>query len=250
MADDLFDAPCPVSLAPLFQAHELSGATDPFATACAQAALGCDAGLVPYNISASRLRAAIVFAPEVALRKAVAMLPLCGVGFQNALGALAPPEVAVHLTWDGIIRVNGALCGRLRMAASGDDPDTVPDWLVVGVDLNLRPEEGLDPGYSPDQTSLYLEGCGAVDAARLLEAWVRHTLVWINRLESDGPKPLHAEWRGLVEEIGQDVTRDLSGKTFSGRFLGVDEEFGMLIRNDSESHVVPLTDLLENGVKT
>ena len=70
-------------------------AEDPFAQACAEARQGCDAGLVLYNLGPSVLQAAIVFAPEVPLAQAMAMLPLCAVGFQNALGALAPPEVAV-----------------------------------------------------------------------------------------------------------------------------------------------------------
>ena len=92
----------------------LAASGDPFDAAIAQAALGCDAGLVIYNLAADALRAAIVFAPEVPLDDAIAMLPACGIGFQNALGALAPPEVAVHLHWHGGIRVNGATCGRCR----------------------------------------------------------------------------------------------------------------------------------------
>ena len=64
----------------------------------------------------------------------MAALPACAVGFQNALGALAPPEVAVHLDWAGGVRVNGAHCGRLRAAADTRDPLAVPGWLVVGLD--------------------------------------------------------------------------------------------------------------------
>ncbi|MDP2738655.1 MAG: P-loop NTPase [Pseudorhodobacter sp.] len=36
---------------------------------------------------------------------------VCAVGAQNALGALAPPESAVHLDWTGGIRLNGGHCG-------------------------------------------------------------------------------------------------------------------------------------------
>ena len=103
---------------PLLSGHPVQGGEDPFERAQAMAALGCDAGSVVYNIQADRLRVAIVFAPEVPLQDAMAMLPLCAVGFQNALGALAPPEVAVHLGWDGLICVNGAKCGAFRVAAS------------------------------------------------------------------------------------------------------------------------------------
>ena len=108
-----------VSLPPLFLEQAVTGALDPFNKACSQALLGCDAGLVVHNLSSDMLRAAIVFAPEVTLEEAMVMLPTCGIGFQNALGALAPPEVAVHLTWDGLILINGARCGRLLNLLNG-----------------------------------------------------------------------------------------------------------------------------------
>ena len=63
---------------PLFAGQAVEGRTDPFAKACALAALGCDGGTVVYNIAADRLAATIVFAPEVVLEDAMAMLPACG----------------------------------------------------------------------------------------------------------------------------------------------------------------------------
>ncbi|MEX0287269.1 MAG: biotin/lipoate--protein ligase family protein, partial [Paracoccaceae bacterium] len=126
--------------------------------AARRATLGCDAGLVAYILGPSHAEAALVFAPEVPLSQAMTMLPLCGVGFQNALGALAPPEVAVHLEWDGGIRINGASCGRLQALSSTDDPQAIPDWLVVGWTLPLIPEND-NPGADPDRTSLFAEGC-------------------------------------------------------------------------------------------
>lgn len=217
---------------------------DPFLVAQQRAILGCDAGLICHNITANTLSAAIVFAPEVPLCDAIAMLPLCGVGFQNALGALAPPEVAVHLEWSGGIRVNGAACGALRVAASSDTPDAVPDWLVVGLTLPLWPSDDSPdarPGDHPDQTALYAEGCADVQAPALVEAWARHTLNWITRWSEDGPRALHAEWRGLAHGIGEDITQN----DLTGSFLGIDEAFGMLLRDADDTHLIPLTSLLE-----
>ena len=156
------------SFPPLFSGLAVEGVIDPFDKACVEAARGCDAGLVVYNLGANALRAALVLAPDVCLGDAMAMVPLCGVGFQNALGALAPPEVAVHLDWSGGIRINGASCGRLQVAAAGTDPDREPDWLVVGLELPLWPTSD-DPGDTPDETALYAEGCADVDAAELLD---------------------------------------------------------------------------------
>lgn len=221
--------------------HGLATPDDAFESACQRALLGCDAGLVMYNLLGDRAQAALVFAPEVPLAKAMAMLPLCGVGFQNALGALAPPEVAVHLEWAGGIRVNGARCGMFRSLASTTNPNDIPDWLVVGFSLPLVPSDDR-PGDRPDETSLFEEGCAEVSAAHLVEAWARHTLNWIARWEAEGNAPLHAEWRGLAHGIGETCTQGQN----TGTFLGIDEDFGMLLRDDAATHLIPLTTLLED----
>ncbi|MFQ3302189.1 MAG: BirA family biotin operon repressor/biotin-[acetyl-CoA-carboxylase] ligase, partial [Planktomarina sp.] len=223
-----------------FSGLAVEGQVDPFDKACAEAARGCDAGLVVHDLGANLLRAALVFAPDVELVDAMAMLPLCGVGFQNALGALGPPEVAVHLEWAGGLRINGASCGTLRVAASSSNPKAEPDWMVIGLELPLWPETDT-PGDIPEQTALYAEGCADVNAMELLESWVKHTLVGINTWTEDGVKTLHKDWRGLSHGIGEDITMN----EISGTFLGVDEQFGMLIRAADTTHLVPLTYLLE-----
>lgn len=228
------------SFPPLFSGLAVEGQIDPFDKACVEAARGCDAGLVVYNLGANTLQAALVFAPDVTLADAVAMLPLCGVGFQNALGALAPPEVAVHLDWGGGLRINGASCGQMRMASSASDPEAEPDWLVVGLELPLWPTSDA-PGETPDQTALYAEGCADVNAVDLLESWVKHTLVVINTWQDDGVAALHKDWRALAFGIGEAIERN----GVSGTFLGVDEKFGMLLRTDDTTHLIPLSVLLE-----
>ena len=229
-----------VAFPPLLSGHAVSGREDPFGTACKKAILGCDAGLITYNLAADSLRAALVFAPEVPLGHAMAMLPTCGVGFQNALGALAPPEVAVHLEWQGQIRVNGARCGALRCAASTTTPIAVPVWLVVGLEVPLWPAS-QDSGHTPDETALYAEGCADVEAPALLESWARHSLHWITHWEDGDQKALHAEWRGLAHGTGEDIVQ----AGMSGTFLGIDQNFGMLLRDEETTHLIPLTTLLE-----
>ncbi|EIE49583.1 hypothetical protein AL036_05525 [Salipiger aestuarii] len=229
----------PLGFPPLMYGEEVPA--DAFAHACMKATMGCDAGMVAYAFGQNRMEAALIFAPEVPLRRAMAMLPLCGVGFQNALGALAPPEVAVHLGWDGTIYLNGARCGGFRAMASDPDPDAVPDWLVIGLALPLWPETD-SPGDTPDQTTLYGEGCPDVMPPHLVEAWARHTLHHLNTWEQDGPRALHSDWRALAQAMGETVTQG----ALTGSFLGVDEDFAMLLRDAAgDTHLIPLTTLLE-----
>lgn len=227
------------SFPPLMKGLHAAG-TDPFEAACAEAIRGCDAGTILYDISPEVLRAAIVFAPEVPLAKAMAMLPLTGVAVQNALGARGPSELPVHLQWDGPIRVNGALCGRVFAATHKCQPDQTPTWLVTGFALTFaRPH--VQGGDTPDHTDLVSEGCGDLAPESFLESWSRHLLNWINRWEEDGMAPLHREYAGLVYGMGEDIT--VLGQ--SGHFLGLDEDLGLLLRGGGRTKVIPLTNLLE-----
>jgi len=226
---------------PLFQGEPLTGSADPFERATALAITGTDPGTVVYNLTGDVLRASLIFAPEVPLEEAMTILPVCGLGFQAALGALAPPEVAVHLEWDGTIRVNGAVCGRMRVKASTADPSAVPDWLVLALELNMSAPH-RNPGKDPDMTYLSEEGCVDITSERLIEAWARHSLYWINRWLDEGPRPVHADWRGLARGLGETV--EARGR--SGTFVGIDENFGMLLRTGGETELIPLSSVLEN----
>ena len=160
------------------------------------------------------------------------MLPLCAVGFQNALGALAPPELAVHLGWDGALRLNGAEAGRLALWG-GDD------WLVVSLTLDLLP--GGEGGDDPDRTALYAEGCGEVAPDALLEAWVRHTLTWLDTWAHEGLGPLVRDWSGLWDERGRTVT----AAGLRGEALGVADGLSLVLKTADGPRTLPLTDLLE-----
>jgi len=145
------------------------------------------------------------------------------------------------LEWDGGILINGATCGGLQASASSSNPETVPDWLIIGLELPLWPASD-DTGQTPDQTALYAEGCVEVNAAALLEAWVKHSLVGINTWLDEGVGPLHKEWRGLAHGIGEDIKIN----RMTGTYLGVDEKFGMLLRDTKKTHLIPLTSMLED----
>ena len=133
---------------------------DPFEVAKSKAIQGVEAGLVVYNLTHEALRATFIFTPEVSLNQAMIMLPICGIGFQNARGS-GSPEVAVHLLWSGGVLINGARCGKLRVSANHQDPTKVPDWLCVGLELDLWPASE-NMGETPNETALTLR-----DAQRL-----------------------------------------------------------------------------------
>lgn len=224
-----------------------TGPANPMPIAVAQAVRGIDAGLLAWSVTDDRLRTALVLAPETPLEQAMAALPACAVGVQNALGVLAPPETAVHLDWTGGVRLNGGHAGGLHIAAATRDPAAVPDWIVVGLELTRRLPDTLEPGQTPDWTALDQEGCGDVDPTDLLEAIARHTLIWLNDIDdARGRAALYREWQGLAWQLGATIRLPLDGVRAEGTFLGVDENFGMLFKTADGTRLIPLSTLIED----
>ncbi len=234
----MIDARTP-SFPPLLRGEPLPAGLDPFDKAVAAGMLGADPGLLVWSEDMSALRAAVLLAPEMPLSRAAGAAFAATLGFSDALGALAPPEVAVHFDWPFGLRVNGARCGGLRAAASTSDPEVEPDWMVLGLTVPVLPL-AMEPGADPGRTTLHDEGCADLTATQLVESWSRHFLVWIHRFTDEGLAPLHAAWRDRCDRLGEAVETPAPGV-----FMGLDELGGMLLRTGAETRLIPLTDMLE-----
>lgn len=232
---------------PLLTGVETRAGVDPFEKAVADAQSGrAEIGHLYWSPDDATLRAAIVFEPEVSLADAAPILFAAANGLNDCIGALAPPEVGLQHVWPTGVKVNGALCGGWRVQASSWAGDAVPDWMVIGLTLAVMAEAG-DPGQRPDVTALAEEGCGHLSRVRLLESWSRHTLVWVNRWEDDGFRPIFEAWLGRADGRGGEVCVETRDGPVTGMFLGLDEQGGMLTKTGDGSRTLPLLAALEHG---
>ncbi len=217
---------------PLLRGVEVPASVDPFDKAVADAGTArAEVGDLYWSADDDVMRAAIVLGPEESLADALPVLFAVANGFNDCLGALAPPEVGLLHAWPDIIKVNGAQCGVFQVAAPTDDPEVVPEWLVIGMALALTSDVS-DPGYQLDTTALAEEGCGHLSRIRLLESWSRHTLVWINRWQDDGTRPVFEAWLARAEGRGEDG------------FVGLDEHGGLLRKQGDAVTVSALIEAL------
>lgn len=226
-----------IEFPPLLTGFAVAG--DPFEAAC-EAASEAEPGSVFYAPDEETMRVAILLAPEVPLREAAGVCFAILLGLNDALGALAPPEVGVHLEWPDRVRVNGARAGRMRLAASTGDPGAEPDWLVVGLDVFVASAAAAEPGETPDETTLHEEGCGEVGSLALVEAWARHMMNWLHIYLTEGFAPLHEEWRAKAHGLGEAVDYPAAGS-----FVGLDEWGGMILKDEGGTRILPLTDWVE-----
>lgn len=217
----------------------LAVAGDPFDAAVA-AAEKADPGSVFHSPDEETMQAAVLLAPETPLSEAITVSLAVALGMNDAIGALAPPEVGFHLEWPDLFRVNGASCGGLRARASTENPDAEPDWLVIGVEVPVRTPMSAEPGRTPDRTTLEAEGVGGLAVPDLIEAWAKHMMNWLHIYLTDGFQPLHAHWCTRAYRIGEAVETPEAGV-----FVGLDERGGMILKDDAGTRILPLTRLLE-----
>ncbi len=235
------DAP---TFPPLLTGIPVPARTDPLQKALAAAQTGdeVEPGTIHYAENDGTFRVALTLAPEEPAGDAVRVTFAVMLGLADALGALAPPEVAVHFDWPFGVKVNGAHCGDIRVALDTRDPQAEPDWLIVAIDLAVAIEPGRVPGVQLDRTTLHDEGCGEITVPALIESWARHSLVWIRRYLDDGIDPVLAAWKVKCDGVGEEVPT-----AGGGTFMGLDPNGGMLLRNGSETRLITLHETVERN---
>lgn len=222
---------------PRLKGEKVTGQVDPFLKAIARASLGSDPGTVIYAERDDTLQAAIILAPEQCLADSVGVVHAMMLGVSDSLGALGPPELAVHFGWPFGFKINGARCGQMRFAASTQDPDAIPDWMVVGLELPFVRPATLEAGERPDQTWVHEEGCIELTVPQVIESWSRHSLVWLNTFTDEGYAHIQDHWRAKCDSIGELITYPEQGT-----FVGTNERGDLLLRCAGITQIHPLTE--------
>ena len=155
----------------------------------------------------------------------------------DSIGALAPPEVAVSYRFPGTVLLNRGHAGGCGIEIDkATDENGYPGWMVVQASLALRGElTAGETGTLPDQTSLSEEGGSYVSRTRLLESVCRHFLVWLNRWEDEGFRPVHEMWKARLDETSATVDPQLE-------WMGLDGDGAGLARRDGTPVSLSLLD--------
>jgi len=235
----------PPSFPPLLVGHKVTAQSDPMLRAVSRAAKGeFGAGDLVWADDPHWLRFALVLEPEVGREHCAEMLFAAMVAFGDALGALAPPEVAVTYGWPSLIYLNDASVGSADLRISETETDGIPDWLAVGLTIHHSPDgRGREAGYEPERTTLWDEGCGMISNIRLLEAVARHLVNAIHTWSEEGFADLHRHWWQRRNESRPLAENAVAGDP--GRLIGLDENGNALVSGNGATVSVPVLDALE-----
>lgn len=227
---------------PLFRPFAVTPELDPFERCLSIAGEGAEAGTLLWSIGPDACECAVVLAPEQALESSLPIVLVAMLGLGDALGALAPPVVAVTFGWPDRVEVNGGVVGGVRLACPGHvAAETVPDWLIVGFGIAMRSRWGDDARHDDlRRTTLADEGCGDIATIDLLEAFSRHFLGWINRWRESGVEPVKQAWLSRATGLGKPVQVEVDRHWKHGTFAGLTDTGAMRLVKDGVTQTISL----------
>ena len=232
----------PPLLPPILTPIPVVNGIDVFVKAIAVAGKS-ETGTLLYSENPEYVEVAIILSPEIPKIKCNQMLYIMMVASGDAIGALAPPEVAVTYAFPGFIFLNRGEAGlvKVEIAPSNDD-QSIPDWMVVGLKLRLNNNIEINENeINADVTSLADEGGGYVSRTRAIESLSRHFLAWVSQWEDEGFKPVTEVWNKRREETK--VVTLKSGQEVS--WVGLDENGLAIVKSNAQELFLSPIDIIE-----
>jgi BirA family biotin operon repressor/biotin-[acetyl-CoA-carboxylase] ligase len=131
----------------------------------------------------------------------------------------------VECKWPNDVLIDGRkVAGILLESSAGHG--LVPDWLVVGVGVNVahHPPDAEFPA-----TSLRDAGCRDLDVAGMLASFCRHFDGWYGAWSADGFGPVREAWLRRARGVGGPLTVRLERETIAGTFRGMDAHGALIL---------------------
>ena len=185
---------------------------------------------------------ALVLDPDRPLLQALDAAYLLMLGMGDALGAVLPPQVAVHYGWPDRLFINDGLAGAFCLISPTSTPESHPDWLVAGLTFDvLGKPDGPEPGLRPAETSLWEEGISDIGPDQIIEAFSRHFLSVLSDWESAGLASLVPRWLGRAKGGDGPAIFPTEAGEVEGRIARVAENGDLVLEVAGHEEVLPKT---------
>jgi BirA family biotin operon repressor/biotin-[acetyl-CoA-carboxylase] ligase len=163
------------------------------------------------------LHCSVLLRPKEGMRQAALYSYTAALAVYDTLRQCLP-IADITLKWPNDALIEGEKIGGILLEAG-------PDWLVVGVGLNVlhHPETGLYPS-----TSLLAAGAGGKKIDEILDMLLQNLSHWCGVMRQEGFAPIRATWLKHAQKGRLSVR--LPDKTLEGDFAGLDAEGCLRLR--------------------
>jgi BirA family biotin operon repressor/biotin-[acetyl-CoA-carboxylase] ligase len=177
------------------------------------------------------LAATLMLRPRKPAAECAQLSFVAAVAARDALAALAPGSEP-RVKWPNDVLLGGRkIAGILLESASPGG--AIPDWLAVGVGMNLRthPEDTEFPA-----TSLSASGASPPEPDEALLQLAVNFAKWYDIWRGDGFSAVRDAWLARAAGLGSRIRARLAQEEATGVFEGMDENGALLLRT-SLGHV-------------
>jgi BirA family biotin operon repressor/biotin-[acetyl-CoA-carboxylase] ligase len=149
---------------------------------------------------------------------------LAGVAIADAVAALLPDGIALHLKWPNDLVASGRKLGGVLVEAGTRADGT--KWAVAGIGVNLvmHPDDADRPA-----TSFAALGLRPPVPDALAEAILERLIAWSARARTEGFGAIVAAWQRRAQPPGTAITVRLPAGPVSGRYAGLDGDGALLV---------------------
>ena len=169
---------------------------------------------------------------SILLRPSLKPAAAAAVGFVAALAVydlareVLPADAPLTIKWPNDVLIGDRkLSGILAEAASGKDGNV--DWLVLGMGVNLAPQQHDVAPHAIDLETAGGQRLHPEDAARRLLAHLDH---WTSQWLCEGFEPVRAAWRIRARDLGKPVVARLPNETVEGIALDLAADGALVLQ--------------------
>ena len=123
------------------------------------------------------------------------------------------------------------MAGEVRLGAPNVATGAIPDWLVVGAELEIASPREERQDWS--RTSLSEEAGPEITRTDVLRSLAAHFLTWLNTWQDEGFRAIHDQWLFRAEGREAPVEIVHGRASTEGQVLGLDESSNLLMKTVS-----------------
>ena len=170
------------------------------------------------------LYVSLLLRPERPLAEAALLSFVTVVALGEAAESMLPPESPVAFKWPNDLLVGGAKCAGMLLESSGGGGR--PDWLIVGVGVNLVSHPR---GLPYPATDMAAQGARPSSPDDALDAFIRRFAHWRGIWLRRGFAPVRRAWLARAAGLGGPAEVRAGAATLRGTFAGLDPGGAMLL---------------------
>ncbi len=154
----------------------------------------------------------------------------------EAVGGPYAPKVQCKWPNDVLVedkKVSGIL---LECAATVDPIAKTPDWVVIGVGINVF--------HYPENTEYPATALGDIYTVEaMVTAFAEHFQIWLDRWREFGFSVVREAWMKRAKGIGDPITARLPEETIDGIFKGLGPEGALILEAEGKERHITAADV-------